>query len=110
MLDQLTDSELVADTLLVVDATNRRVLMFDGVSQLDGESSPARILSVPGFGQLGGVAVDPAGTAYISDGTNNAIYIYSSVLSRNGAIEPDRTLAGPKTGLSEPGHMTLMAR
>jgi hypothetical protein len=110
MLDQLTDSELVADTLLVVDATNRRVLMFDGVSQLDGESSPARILSVPGFGQLGGVAVDPAGTAYISDGTNNAIYIYSSVLSRNGAIEPDRTLAGPKTGLSAPGHMTLMAR
>jgi hypothetical protein len=110
MLDLLIDSELAGDTLLVADATNRRMLIFDKVSQLDGEVSPARILNVPGFGQLGGIVVDANGTGYISDGTNNAIYIYPNIAAQSGAVDPARTLSGGMTSLADPGKMAVLER
>src|SRR5262249_53256995 len=106
------------DRLYVVDASNKRVLIFNAASTLTGtlttgDHTPDRILTVAGatVGALSDIAIDTRGTGYITDSTSNAIYIYDNIGSRStGSATPDRTVSGPSTLLSGPRHLHLLPR
>ncbi|MCA9244447.1 MAG: hypothetical protein KDA32_10860 [Phycisphaerales bacterium] len=107
----LLDACVIApDTLLLLDGAGRRIFAFDKASTLNGQSTPNRVVMISGFGQLAGIAVDAAGRGYVTDSTNNAIYIINDVANRAGSVEADRTIQGANTGLSEPWHMAILER
>jgi len=89
------------DTMFVVDA-NGFIFTFNDASSLNGNVDPDFSLEVPPAGNLTAIAVDSTGTGYIVDNANDAVFSYDNIATRNGAINPDRTIQGANTQLDGP--------
>jgi hypothetical protein len=96
-----------SDTMYVVDSTGFVFTFFDA-STLNGEVQPDLTLQVPGALFLTAIAVDDAGTAYIVEHGNNAVFSYDEIELLNGMIAPDRTIQGANTQLSGPIRVFLV--
>jgi hypothetical protein len=97
------------DTLYVVNGVGgrNRVDLFANAATLDGTFLPDATLTVVGAADISAIIVDSAGTGYIADPGNNAIYIYGNIVTRSGLVPPDATLQGPATGLAGPVRLFL---
>lgn len=100
-----------------VDAGNRlyvgggaraQILVFDNASTLNGDVMPNRVLTLSGASGFAGAAVDSTGDAYVTELPADAIHVVHGVAAKNGTMAADRTLRGAKTGLSSPGHLTVV--
>jgi hypothetical protein len=91
-----------------------QVVVLDGSASLDptGESLQylwVQTAGVPGRGLfLSAITVDTAGTGYITDMNQNAIYEYDQITTRGGLIAPDRTIQGLDTSLNGPNAVFLL--
>lgn len=84
------------------------VHMFADAATLGDDIDPAATLTVTGATNITAIAVDSNGTGYIADQGANAIYVFDSILSRNGTFEPDRTISGANTQLSGPADLFVL--
>lgn len=97
------------DTMFVVQQTfapaNLKagfVFTFNNASTLNGFVEPDFALEVPGAEWIRGLAVDAAGTGYVVDYFEQAIYSYDGIATLNGTLPPDRTIQGADTLLDGP--------
>ena len=72
-----------------------------------GLVTPDSILTVPQAAELSSIVVDSNDTGYIADFGANAVYSYDNISTRNGTINPNRTISGDQTQLDEPYRMFL---
>jgi sugar lactone lactonase YvrE len=101
--DVLVDS---GDHLFVLGADGI-VLVFNNASTRMGVVTPDSALTIQGAFTVRSIAVDDAGTGYISDAVANAIYVYDNIRTRTGIRAPDRTIQGSNTRLSGPTRLFL---
>ncbi len=99
------------DTMFVVEfdlaGDQDFVHIFNAASTLNGLTLPDFSLQVVGAGVLSAIAVDAAGTGYLVDATENAIFSYDGIATLNGALAPDRTIQGTNTQLNQPIRLFL---
>lgn len=95
------------DNMVVVDPA-AIVYTFNNAASLNGNQDPDFTLTVPPAGNLTAVTVDTTGTGYLVDSGNDAIYAYDNITTRNGALNPDRTIQGANTQLDTPIRVFLV--
>jgi sugar lactone lactonase YvrE len=96
--------------VLSLNAGSYQLLTFRGASTLNGVVTYDTSLTLQGAKAADGIVVDAEDTGYISNNDGNAILVYEKISTRNGTAVPDRTIQGPKTGLSEPAGLFLLER
>lgn len=99
-----------ADVVYVVDsgttAGSTNILVFGPASSVSGNVAPVHTLVLPYI--VAGIAVDPASNRlFVADSTNSAINIYDSASTLNGAVTPNRTIAGALTQLASLGPLAF---
>ncbi|MBW2183523.1 MAG: hypothetical protein JRF49_06625 [Deltaproteobacteria bacterium] len=95
------------DNLFVVDS-NGFIYMFNNAFALNGTVAPDFTLTVNPAVFLTAIAVDSNDTGYIVDNGANAVYSYDDISTLNGALNPDRTIAGASTQLLGPLRVFLV--
>jgi DNA-binding beta-propeller fold protein YncE len=83
------------------------ILAFDNASTANGNISPNRVISSPGGAAPDTILNTPtapsvdtvADRLFLINRGNNSIYIYDNASNRNGALDPDRKIAGSATSL-----------
>jgi hypothetical protein len=88
----------------------RSIMIFNGASSLNGESTPVSTIVLTGAMNPMGLAIDASGTGYVTDNARNALFVIENIAQRSGALTPDRTIEGADTGLAGPWHMRLIER
>jgi hypothetical protein len=90
------------DILLVVDATNNQLYVFDDASMISGNGLiPDRIITVTGAVSLWSVVVDVNGDGYVID-SGGIIHIIDNILAADGNVTPIGTITGANTRLTMP--------
>jgi len=103
-LDGTTDLLYVSDTGSIAGASS--ILVFGPASTVSDNISPRHTILVPSSGAA--IAVDPANDRlFVTDATNNAIQVYDSASTLDGAVTPSRTISGPLTQLSQLGSLAF---
>jgi hypothetical protein len=95
------------DKMFVIDSTGF-IFTFNNAGSLNGPRDPDFTLEVAPAVQLTAIAVDAEGTGYIVDAGANAVFVYENVATRNGTLNPDRTIQGANTQLNQPIRVFLV--
>ncbi|WDT74332.1 MAG: hypothetical protein MPW16_13840 [Candidatus Manganitrophus sp.] len=83
------------------------ILAFHDASTTNGNISPDRVISSPGGAAADEILSTPTAPAvnmnddrlYLINRGNNSIYVYDNASGRDGALNPDRKIAGSATSL-----------
>ncbi|NKE70520.1 hypothetical protein [Candidatus Manganitrophus noduliformans] len=90
-----------------IGSTINSILAFHDASTTNGNIAPNRVISSPGGAAADEILSTPTAPAvnmdddrlYLINRGNNSIYIYDSASGRDGALNPDRKIAGSATSL-----------
>ncbi|MDC4206789.1 MAG: hypothetical protein MPW17_11675 [Candidatus Manganitrophus sp.] len=90
-----------------IGSTINSILAFHDASTTNGNIAPNRVISSPGGAAADEILSTPTAPAvnmdddrlYLINRGNNSIYVYDNASGRNGALNPDRKIAGSATSL-----------
>lgn len=107
---QFISLDTANDRMYVGNSGANSILVFDNVSTLGGNVSPARVISgsATTLNRVQGLALDTAGNQlYVANSGTNTIAVFANVSTLSGNIAPSRILAGSLTALSGPSGLLL---